>query len=160
MAPARPQRPHQSLLNRRQGSFAKKRCAKVPQSQGVPGREGPQAEIGFGKVSGMCHLQPRSGLREVAEQRAARKPLCAHSAAWRPHVRARTRINCLTACFLITNLVSSASPAVACPVKRHESQGIPQQQPQLKVRISVASSTSRWHHHPFLAPRGAPSSPA
>lgn len=51
---------------------------------------------------------------------------------------ARTWINHLIECFLITNPVFSASAAVACPAKRHESQGIPQQQPWLiKVRISV-----------------------
>ena len=73
----------------------------------------------------------------------------------------RTQINHLIVCFLITNPVSSASAAVACPAKRHESQGIPQQQPWLiKVRISmgflhlVAGSTT-----PSYQRGDAPSSP-
>lgn len=66
---------------------------------------------------------------------------------------ARTQINHLIACFLVTNPVSSASAAVACPVKQHESQGIPQQQSWLiKVRISTVGFLHLMaeHHHSYL----------
>lgn len=66
-----------------------------------------------------------------------------------------TQINHLIVCFLITNPVSSASAAVACPAKRHESQGIPQQQPWLiKVRISMVGFL-----HLVAGTTTAPSSP-
>lgn len=99
---------------------------------------------------GMCHLQPRRELCEVSEsskESPSRSPDCsppAHAAPWRPQIRACTQIHHPMARFLIANPVSSASAAVACPAKRHESQGIPQQQPRLiKVRISMVGFLHR-----------------
>lgn len=116
---------------------------------------------------GMCHLQPRSELGEVSEpwgREWQENPLSLPDHSHLPMLllgdpkseagrAASTQINHLIACFLVTNPVSSASAAVACPVKQHESQGNPQQQSWLiKVRISMVGFLHLMaeHHHSYL----------
>lgn len=110
---------------------------------------------------GPRHLQPRSELWEVPESRGREQPgtplrspdcCCFETPGQRRAGSTPTR-NHLAACFRIANPLSSASAAVACPAKHHESQGIPQQQPWL-----IQVRTSCGFLHLGLAPPLLPTS--